>query len=328
MRKAAMIFIIALLYALTAKLSFSLAAPNTIISPVWPPAGIALAAVLIFGDIALFGIFIGCFVANSHMFLLNGFSFTAILWMLIPAAGSVIQAYVGKIILIKFTGSMNVFQNTRSVLIFILAAAFGSCLINASFSIPFLLLANKLSLADAPYHWLRWWIADAVGIVAITSTIIAWSTDWKTRISKKQVMKLVITWLFILITGYFTVSSKIAIAYLYIPFAIWAAFQFDIRFSLLTGLLISAICLYDSIYTSYYIVSLTPLNTSISLMQLFITVVYLTILLINAILSDRQRAYKDNLQLLNIQLEKLVLDRTNDLFESNKQLGNSKKQSC
>ena len=71
MRKAAVILIVAFLYALTSLLGFSLAAANSLISPVWPPAGIALAAVLIFGNISLFGIFIGCYVANAHMFL-NG----------------------------------------------------------------------------------------------------------------------------------------------------------------------------------------------------------------------------------------------------------------
>ncbi len=319
MRNAAIIFIIAFLYVLTAQLGFFLAAPGTIVSPVWLPAGIALAAVLIFGNVALCGVFIGCLLANSHMFLASGMTFFSIVCMLVPATGGAIQAYVGKLSLLKFAGSYNIFHSTRSVLIFILVTAFGSCLVNTSFSTPLLLLIGRLPLADVPSQWLTWWIADAVGVVVVASTIIAWTAFWKIKISARQLLRLTITWLCILVIGYITIHSEIELAYVYVPFAMWAAFQFDIRLSLLTGLLISAICLYDSAHTSYHILNVASINSSISLMQLFITIVYLTILLIHAILSDREKAY-DNLQLLNIQLEKLVIDRTSDLFDSNKQL--------
>jgi two-component system NtrC family sensor kinase len=319
MQKVAIIFIIAILYALTAHLSFFLAAPHTLVSPVWPPAGIALAAVLIFGNVALIGVFIGCFIANSHMFLENGLTFISILFMLVPATGSIIQAYAGKLALIKFIGSYNIFQNTKSILIFILISAFGACLINASISTSLLVLIGRVPLTDALPQWLTWWIADAVGVVAITSIIIAWTAYWKIKVSARKFFNLIITWLCILFAAAITIPSDIELSYIYIPFAIWAAFQFDIRLSLLTGLLISIVCLFDSVHSSYHIQTALSVNTSISLMQLFITIIYLTILLIHAILSDREKAY-DNLQLFNVQLEKLVLDRTSDLFDSNKQL--------
>lgn len=319
MQKIAIIFIIAFLYAITAQLSFFLAAPDTIISPVWPPTGIALAAVLIFGNIALVGVFIGCLIANSHMFTNHDITLLSCLLMLIPAAGGTIQAYVGKVAIIKFTGSNNIFQNTHSVLIFILLAAFGACLINATLGISALVIANRLLFSDTPTAWLTWWIADAVGVVAVASIIIAWKEYWKVKISFTKLTRLVITWILILIAGYITINSDLELSYIFIPFAIWAAFQFDIRFSLLTGLLISAVCLYDSSFHSYNLTHVVSVNTSISLMQLFITIIYLTILLVYAILSDRQKAYL-NLELLISQLEQLILDRTSALSESNKQL--------
>jgi two-component system, NtrC family, sensor kinase len=318
MQKTAIICIIAILYAVAARLSFFLAAPDSIISPVWPPTGIALASMLIFGNIALIGIFIGCYIANSHMFMNNEFTLLSFLFMSVPAIGGAIQAYVGKVAILKFTGSKNIFQNTHSVLIFILLAAFGACLINATFGTSMLVLTYKVPVSGIPTAWLTWWIADAVGVVAIASTIIAWKEYWKIKISFTQITKLAITWMFILIAGYFTIKSNIELSYIFIPFAIWAAFQFDIRFSLLTGLLISAICLYNSSYQSHMMHTVST-NTSISLIQLFITIIYLTILLTYTILSDRQKAYL-NLQLLILQLEQLVLDRTNALSESNKQL--------
>jgi two-component system NtrC family sensor kinase len=319
MRNAAIIFIIALLYVVTAQLSFFLAASDTLISPIWPPTGIAFAAVLIFGDVALIGVFLGCFLANSHMFMTSGLTLLSFIYMLIPAAGGALQVYIGKLVLMKLTGSYNIFQNTYSVVIFIVLVAFGACLINATIGTTVLLLAGKLLFNDIYHQWLTWWIADAVGVVAIASTIIAWNQYWKVTVSSSQIVKLIMTWILILVAGYIALNTKIELAYIFIPFAIWAAFQFDIRFSLLTACLISAVCLYDSTHHSYNLMNMTSVNTSISVMQLFITIIFLTILLINTILSDRQKVYA-NLQLLNLQLEKIVLDRTHDLSESNKQL--------
>lgn len=320
MRNVVIICIVTLLYAATAALSFSLAAPNTIISPVWPPTGIALAAILIVGDVGLIGVFLGCFIANSHMYLSSGITAISFAYMLVPAFGGALQAYLGKIALIKLTGSYNIFQNTKSVLVFILVAAFGACLVNATLGTTLLVLTGKMTLANIGYQWLTWWIADAVGVVAVASTIIAWTAYWKVKISIIQLTKLAITCLVTLMAGYVAIHTKIELAYVFIPIAIWAAFQLDIRFALLIGLLISGICLYDSTHPSgYNVVHANSINTSISLMQLFITIIYLTILLIYAIISDREKAYA-NLQLLNIQLEKLVEDRTSDLLDANKKL--------
>lgn len=319
MQKIAIICFIALLYVVAARLSFFLAAPDTIISPVWPPTGIALAALLIFGNVAFIGVLIGCYISNFHMFMNDNITISAILFTLVPAMGGAIQAYIGKVAILKLTGSDNIFQNTRSVLIFILLAAFGACLINATFGSSMLVITHKVPVSDVPAAWLTWWIADAVGVVTVASTIIAWREYWKLKISYAQIIRLVITWILILMAGYITAGRNIDLSYIFIPFAIWAAFQFDIRFSLLTGLLISAVCLYNSSYHSHHLAHAISVNTSISLIQLFITIIYLTILLINTILSDRQKAYL-NLQLLIFQLEQLVIDRTNALSESNKQL--------
>jgi signal transduction histidine kinase len=106
--------------------------------------------------------------------------------------------------------------------------------------------------------------------------------------------------------------------YQFIPFAIWAAFQFDIRLSLLTGMIISVVCLYGTI-VGYNNVQPTNPNTAIVLAQIFISIIYLIILVINAIISDRKKAYAQLLK-LNTELEQRVQDRTHDLTNANQQL--------
>src|SRR5579872_2687517 len=60
--------VLAAIYFATAKLGLQLASVAEQVTVVWPPTGIALAAVLLFGDRILPGIAFGAFLANitSH----------------------------------------------------------------------------------------------------------------------------------------------------------------------------------------------------------------------------------------------------------------------
>lgn len=319
MRKIAIILIITILYAVIALLSEHLAIQGTVVSPVWPPAGIALAAVIIFGDIALVGVFIGCFIADFHTFTGGGALLPTFLNALAPATGAALQAYLGKLALSVLIGSYNIFSNIKAVLVFIFISAFSVCVINATFGTTSLMLTGNISITELPYDWLTWWIADAVGVVSVTSTILAWKQKWREKMSFSQILNIGVTWLLILLLGYITLHMQTKMAYLFIPIAIWAAFQFEIHFSLLTGVLISSVCLYGATQDYEIIIPATSANTAIILVQIFISIIYLTILLVHTILSERAMAYKD-LQSLNMQLEKRVLDRTKDLSESNQQL--------
>lgn len=318
MQKSAIIVIIAIFYVILAKFSQFLVPPETLVIPVWPPSGIALASVLIFGDFALIGVFIGCFLSNLHMFTNSGINLLPILYGLIPGIGGALQAYIGKLTLLAFAGTDNIFKNTNSVLTFILISGFVTCMLNATIGTSTLLFTATITLSQFPADWLTWWISDAVGVVAIAPTIITWYQNWHFAFPVSQLIKLAITWVLILIIGYIALNIEVQVAYLFIPFAIWSAFQFDIRLSLLTALLISSVCIYGVMH-GYGVIHTKFDYAAILLIQIFISIIYLTILVINAILSDRQKAY-NNLQLLNMQLEKRVSERTQELSDTNTQL--------
>jgi uncharacterized membrane protein len=60
----ASILAVAAVYAAVAKLSFLFTIPPGNVSPIFPAAGVALAAVIILGRKALIGVWLGSFVAN------------------------------------------------------------------------------------------------------------------------------------------------------------------------------------------------------------------------------------------------------------------------
>src|SRR5437870_13872533 len=58
------ILAVAILYFLAAKLGLSLASVHTNVSPVWPPTGLAIAAILLLGYRVWPGVLLGAFLAN------------------------------------------------------------------------------------------------------------------------------------------------------------------------------------------------------------------------------------------------------------------------
>src|SRR3970282_1436542 len=94
------IILIALLYGVIAKNGFLFAIPPGNISPVFPAAGIALAAVLILGRPALIGVWLGSFVANGISFFDHTMMFTrtilsALLVSSCIGGGATVSAGVG-----------------------------------------------------------------------------------------------------------------------------------------------------------------------------------------------------------------------------------------
>lgn len=316
MRNLAIVLFTAAIYAITAHFSQYLAIHGTYVSPIWPPAGIALAAVLIYGNIALLGVFIGCLIADFHVYTGGGYVLFSIINAVVPSLGGTIQAYVGKFALMYFAKTSNIFKSTRSVLTFILISAFAACLINSTLGTTTLILTNNITIQQFPYAWLTWWIADAVGVISVASTILAWHQKESEKMSLLKILELIIMWSLILIVGYIALSLQLM--YLLIPFAIWIGFQFDIKFSTLSGLLISSFCLFGATIGHVFI-GATSITTSIILVQLFISIIFLTILLIHVILAARRNAFK-KLQILNRELEERVLIRTKDLLETNHEL--------
>src|SRR3954462_3619354 len=68
--------LLALCYALVARASLLLAFADTNATPVWPPSGIAFAAIILMGHRAWPAIMMGAFAANLATFHANGLPFS------------------------------------------------------------------------------------------------------------------------------------------------------------------------------------------------------------------------------------------------------------
>ena len=162
---------IALLYALGAQLGLFWALAPSNISIFWPPAGLALAAVLLFGRQALPGIALGALGSNLWTFQAHG-SVTTL--SLVIATGSTLQALVGARLLkrIALPADAGSAGACLSCLFRTLCATAGAGLIAASIGVPSLHLAGALPAEALALTWATWWLGDFLSVLILTPPVL------------------------------------------------------------------------------------------------------------------------------------------------------------
>src|SRR5438067_7463066 len=108
-----------LIYLVAGKLALKLAFLNASASPVWPPAGIALAAMLLLGYRVWPAIFVGAFIVNF-------WTTPDILTSLGIATGNTLEAVCGAWLVNRFADGRRVFDRPQGIFKFAVAALIGA----------------------------------------------------------------------------------------------------------------------------------------------------------------------------------------------------------
>jgi len=119
--QAARVALLALVYLAAARLSLSLAIPPGYATPVWPPSGLAVAAVLLLGKRIWPGIWAGAFAANLSV---EASIFSAV----VIACGNTIEALVAGALAGRWVAGGGRFRRTEHVFGFFAIAALSACI--------------------------------------------------------------------------------------------------------------------------------------------------------------------------------------------------------
>ncbi len=158
---------VALAYALVGAAGLTLAIPPGYASPVFPAAGLALAAVLRFGGRALPGLVLGSALLNLSHAWFGGTLTPATAWVaMVIAGGSTAQAWAGASLVRRWNGSAwRSLEREQDVIGFLLLGGGLAPLIAASVAVPALLAAGVVGPADALFTWGNWYVGDALGVM-------------------------------------------------------------------------------------------------------------------------------------------------------------------
>ena len=223
-----LIGVFAIIYLIAGKIGLHLASLHASASPVWPPAGIALAAMLLLGYRAWPAIFVGAFVVNLTT---AGHIPTS----LVIATGNTFEAVAGAWLVNRFADGKHVFDRPQGVFKFALAAAI-STVLSPLFGVTSLALYGFADWTKYAAIWITWWLGDVTGDLIFTPLVLLWGIRWKITWKEEEALEVGV--LFLLLTvlsavvfgGWLQISAKnYPIAFICGPIVIWTAFRFTQR---------------------------------------------------------------------------------------------------
>ena len=169
-----------LIYFACGKFGLSLAFVNASATAVWPPSGVALAALLIRGNRLWPGVALGAFLVN----ITTQGSFATSLGI---ALGNTLEAVLGAWLVCRFAKGVEAFERTKTIFRFVLLAALASTLVSAFFGVTSLCLGGLAHWDQYFPIWFTWWLGDMVSEVVITPLLVVWLIKPSPRLSRSQI---------------------------------------------------------------------------------------------------------------------------------------------
>ena len=194
---------VAAAYFATARLGLLLAIPPGYATPIWAPSGVALAAVLLLGPRASWGVLAGSFAANV-MTSSGGVGIAAAI-----ASGAALQALAGGWTVRRFAGYPNAMSEPGSVVRFLALGGPASCLVNATVSVTVLCAAGVVPWADWDVHWTTWWVGDSIGVMVVAPVVLIFFAEPRANWSRRRLtVALPMSFVFAAFVAVFVLTSR------------------------------------------------------------------------------------------------------------------------
>ena len=223
---------LAVVYYATARLGLRYASIGPSISLVWPPTGLALAALIILGRSAWPGVAIGAFLANAG-------TPVPLATAAAIAAGNTLEAVVAAALLGRAAGSRPRLDAMSTVRALVLVAAPAGALVSAMAGVTALAMSGALPVDRAAAAAAVWWTGDVLGALVVAPLLLAWvlhppASPGGARGPLEVVLLCLGTVLAAeLGLGHLlpvpTLLRQLDYLYLLFPFVIWAALRFGSR---------------------------------------------------------------------------------------------------
>jgi signal transduction histidine kinase/ActR/RegA family two-component response regulator len=173
---------IGLVYFAIAKIGLALASIHPSASPIWPPTGLALAAVMLRGYRVWPAIFLGAWLANATT-AGSVYTSSAI------ALGNTLECLVGAYLISRWSEGLRTFDSPAGVAKFALIALIAATPISATVGVGSLALAGFADSAGIASTWLTWWLGDLAGALVITPVIVLWALSSSVARQRKDLLE-------------------------------------------------------------------------------------------------------------------------------------------
>lgn len=179
--------LVLILYFALAHFSRLFNLPHGLSSLFFPAAGMAIAAVLVYGPKVLFSVFLGCalfvFSQSYDHFIYNDFSSYL---FIVTALVVTVQAYVGYLLTRKFLNEEKILTKTNDVIKFVLLPSLLTPLISCFFAFTAYGNEGHFNLQSMAQIGAVWYLGDAIGTAFGLTTFLAIFRKFDTKFNSRK----------------------------------------------------------------------------------------------------------------------------------------------
>ena len=232
----------AISYFIAARLSLNLAAlVHGQVSPVWPPTGIALVALLVIGRKAWIAIALAAFAVNLPIG-------PTPLGVAVITAGDTLAPFIGAELL-RLLGFHLQLDRLRDAIALIGVGALGAMTISATFGSSVLAQAGVVSASGFWSTWAVWWTGDAMGVLLVAPLLLSLlAASAPSRVKWRSVAELVALLAATGLVAVLLFQNQLGIEYLVVPLIVLAAWRFRLLGAALAALVASSVAIWAAIH--------------------------------------------------------------------------------
>jgi PAS domain S-box-containing protein len=285
------VVVLALVYYGAARLGLRYASIGQSISLVWPPTGIAFAALVLLGKRHWPGVALGAFLANAA-------TAVPLLTAAGIATGNTLEALLAAILLSRVAGFRPNLEHGPTVRALILQSAPLGALVGAVVGVTSLWTTGQLPNETLGTALSVWWAGDLLGALVVAPLILSWSTHHKTSRATRGIFEILALCLGAAAAveigvGRFLplpILGRVEYPFLLFPFVIWAALRFGARGVSLLTFVLSVVAVWHTVHGSGPFLSATPLDTMFAITAYLSVVAITGLSLAAAVTFERDRA--------------------------------------
>ncbi|QQN67299.1 MASE1 domain-containing protein [Bradyrhizobium diazoefficiens] len=303
------------IYFALAKGGLALASIHPSATPIWPPTGVALAAVLLQGYRIWPAIFTAAMVANAT-------TAGSVATSIAIATGNSLEAVVGAYLINRWSGGCNTFSTPNSVAKFALICVAIASPISASIGLTSLATVGYIEPENFADAWITWWLGDATGALVIAPAIVLWAAGHHHAFSRNEFLETVGVLATAAVVGLIAFSPLIEqtpgrdpLGFLAILPMLWAALRRGPRDTATVALVLAGTTIWGTLMGGGPFTS-GDLNSSFLLVLMFLISIAVPSLLLSADVEVRKKA-EESLRRAQIELERKVAERTQELELAN-----------
>jgi diguanylate cyclase (GGDEF)-like protein len=264
-----------------AKAGLALAFTNESVTSIWPPTGLALAAVLVLGYRMWPAIAVGAFLANITT-AGPAYSDVAI------ATGNTLEAVVGAFLL-TWVGFRPSLRRIRDVVALVVLAGMASTAISATIGVSSLWGAGLVSDHQLASTWRVWWFGDMGGDLVVAPALLIFAS--RPSLPRRPGIHAEALALVAVLAGVSVAvfSSRMSFSYLMIPVLLLIALRFEQPGTALAGLVASGIAIWSTSQGHGPFIGGSA-DSELLRAQLFVGVALITGLVAAALTTERRGA--------------------------------------